>query len=93
MKVDKIANPQLLATQLHSNEPKATEQSKTLKTTSMNITIDTNIAAKAEQALSEMQNVDLAKVEAVKLALKNGDINLDIKNLSDAVMRFHTGHE
>ena len=43
--------------------------------------------------MASLPNVDMEKVEQIRNALTKGELSLDTKALSKALMQFHTGHE
>ena len=43
--------------------------------------------------MKALPDIDMAKVNQIRDALAKGELNLDTKALSKAVMQFHTGHE
>lgn len=94
MKIDKVAGGHVPQTNFSQSKTQATTEAPT-RTSTTETAFNANTAAldKAQAELSAMPNVDMAKVEAVRNALAKGELGLDVKALSQAVMRFHTGHE
>ena len=93
MKIDKIATAQFPHTQLRSSEQQPSAQPVKNNVINTSTTIDSQLLAQAQQPLSALPDVDMAKVEQIKNALNRGEINLDIEALSSAILQFHTGHE
>ncbi len=93
MKIDKVAGGHVPQTNFNQSKTQTTEapMRKTISESAFNA--NTAALDKAQAELSAMPNVDMAKVEAVRNALAKGELGLDVKALSQAVMRFHTGHE
>ncbi|MFH4189064.1 flagellar biosynthesis anti-sigma factor FlgM, partial [Acinetobacter baumannii] len=48
---------------------------------------------RAQAEMKSLPDVDMEKVEQVRNALARGELSLDTKALSKAIMQFHTGHE
>lgn len=93
MKIDKVATSQFPHAQLKSAEQQPSSQSVKNNAINTPSTIDSQRLAQAQQPLSALPDVDMAKVEQIKNALNRGEINLDIEALSSAILQFHTGHE
>ncbi|KJF92849.1 LfgM [Photobacterium angustum] len=93
MKIDKVATSQFPHAQLKSAEQQPSSHSVKNNAINSPSTIDSQRLAQAQQPLSALPDVDMAKVEQIKSALNRGEINLDIEALSSAILQFHTGHE
>ncbi len=93
MKIDKVAGGHILQTKLQqtSKEPLETPTSSTVNEG----TIQTSTAAidRAQVEMASLPDVDMAKVEAIRNSLLRGELSLDTKALTQAIMQFHTGHE
>ncbi|MDN3609435.1 flagellar biosynthesis anti-sigma factor FlgM [Vibrio ostreicida] len=93
MKVDKVAGGHVPQSSLeHSFKTPTPKPEVNPVSEAM---VNTNTAA-LDSALAQMKSlpdVDMAKVEQVRNALANGELSLDTKALSQAVLQFHTGHE
>ncbi|ENM5730299.1 flagellar biosynthesis anti-sigma factor FlgM [Vibrio mimicus] len=93
MKVDKVTGG-------HVPQPEFQQTSrgsvKTLTPVRGNENVFNNDIAAIEQAQVEMvtlPDIDMAKVEQFRNALSRGELGLDTKALSKAILQFHTGHE
>lgn len=93
MKIDKVAGGHVPQTLLKQDSKPATAAPARQANDATTFNANTAALDKAQAELSQLPNVDMAKVEQVRNALANGELGLDIKALSQAVMRFHTGHE
>jgi negative regulator of flagellin synthesis FlgM len=95
MKIDNVAGGHIPKTNLNQTKTQqVAEVAPPRKVTSeAGFTVNTAALDKAQSELATMPNVDMAKVESVRNALANGELELDMNALSQAVMRFHTGHE
>lgn len=93
MKIDKVAGGHVLQTKLQQTSKKPLE-TPVSSTVSEN-TVQTNTAAidRAQVELASLPDVDMEKVEAIRNALLRGELGLNTKALSQAIMQFHTGHE
>ncbi|MCJ2378547.1 flagellar biosynthesis anti-sigma factor FlgM [Vibrio sp. ZSDZ34] len=93
MKIDKVAGGHVPQTKLDqaSRKPSASVSSKPVSEPALNA--NTAALDKAQADMAKLPDVDMAKVEQVRNALVKGELGLDVKSLSQAVMRFHTGHE
>jgi len=94
MKIDKVVGGHVPQTSFNQASKTQTE-TKTSPTTKGESTINANTAAidKAQIEMASLADVDLDKVEQVRNALNRGELTLDTKALSQAVLQFHTGHE
>ncbi|MFB9134733.1 flagellar biosynthesis anti-sigma factor FlgM [Vibrio sp. AK197] len=93
MKIDKVSGghvPQTSFNQSRSNV-QSTPEAKSAPQSAMNV--NTAAIDRAQAAMASLPDVDMAKVEKVKDALVKGELKLDTKALSHAIMQFHTGHE
>ncbi len=93
MKIDKVSGGHVPPTSF--SQSSTAVQSAPQAKMAPRATMNANTAA-IERAQAEMANipdVDMAKVNQVKDALVRGEIKLDTKALSHAIMQFHTGHE
>ena len=93
MKIDKVIGTNVQPSQFSSKEAKNSQSTSAKPALEPQVSIDTQLVAKAQDTLAQLPEVDMAKVESVKQALARGELELDIAALSGAVMRFHTGHE
>lgn len=93
MKIEKVATSQFPHTQLKPSEQQINPQPVKNNAINTPSTTDSQRLAQAQQPLSALPDVDMAKVEQIKNALNRGEINLDIEALSSAILQFHTGHE
>lgn len=93
MKVDKIAGGHVPQTSLNQATRKPLESPA--RATPIEPQVDVDVAAieRAQQALASQPNVDIDKVASIKAALQRGELSLDMGALSQAVMKFHTGHQ
>ncbi|MGV2989727.1 flagellar biosynthesis anti-sigma factor FlgM [Vibrio sp. E150_011] len=93
MKIDKVAGGHVPQTALKQPNTSATEAPSRQSINAAVFNANTVALDTAQAELSQLPDVDMAKVEQVRNALKNGDLSLDVQALSQAVMRFHTGHD
>ncbi len=93
MKIDKVAGGHVPHTTLNQKATSPAETASAQKVSESYVNANTAAIEKAQNELAKMPDVDLAKVQQVRLALARGEIGLDSKALSQAVMQFHTGHE
>ncbi|MGF1750676.1 MULTISPECIES: flagellar biosynthesis anti-sigma factor FlgM [Vibrio] len=93
MKIDKVAGGHVPQTNFNQSKNQAPEAPARRAISNTDFNANTAALDKAQADLATLPNVDMAKVEQVRNALANGELGLDIKALSQAVMRFHTGHE
>ena len=93
MKIDKVIGTHVQPSQLSNKESKPSQPSSAKPALEPQVSVDTQLVAKAQDTLAQLPDVDMAKVESVKQALARGELDLDISALSSALMRFHTGHE
>ncbi|MCG9231468.1 flagellar biosynthesis anti-sigma factor FlgM [Vibrio diabolicus] len=93
MKIDKVAGGHVPQTKLQqaSKQPvDIVEQSKVHEPTFQANTVAID---RAQAEMASLPDVDMEKVEQVRNALARGELSLDTKALSKAIMQFHTGHE
>lgn len=57
------------------------------------LNVNTAALEAAQQEMATLPNVDMEKVAQIKNALQRGELGLDTHALSQAIMKFHTGHE
>lgn len=93
MKIDKVIGTHVQPSQLTNKEPKTSQPASAKPALEPQVSVDSQVVAKAQDTLAQLPDVDMAKVESVKQALARGELELDISALSSALMRFHTGHE
>lgn len=93
MKIEKVTGGQLTQTKFNQESSKAidTKPSKKVAESALNVNITSLDKAMVE--METLPNVDMAKVDQIRDALARGELTLDTKALSQAVMQFHTGHE
>ncbi|CZF84110.1 flagellar biosynthesis anti-sigma factor FlgM [Grimontia marina] len=93
MKIDKVAGGHVNHTNLSQTAPKSPETPVRPSVSETHINTNTAAIEKAQQDMGKLPNVDMAKVEQIRSALQRGELGLDMLALSQAVMKFHTGHE
>ena len=93
MKIDKVAGGHVPQTSLNQASKKSPQVATAQPTLDAVININTAALDKAQAQLEALPDVDMAKVEQVRNALARGELSLDTKALSQAVLQFHTGHE
>jgi len=93
MKIDKVAGGHVPQTSLNQASKKSPQTTAAQPTQDAVININTAALDKAQAQLEALPDVDMAKVEQVRNALAKGELALDTKALSQAVLQFHTGHE
>ncbi|MEJ2765292.1 flagellar biosynthesis anti-sigma factor FlgM [Photobacterium sp. MCCC 1A19761] len=93
MKIDKVSGTHIPHTPVSTRDTKPETAEPVRQPQSPAVSVNTRMIDQAQSELSTLPDIDLAKVESVKQALARGELNLDIKALAGAVMRFHTGHE
>lgn len=93
MKIDKVSGGHVPQTALQqsSKQPLQTQSATPASEPAMNA--NTVALDKAQTELAQLPDVDMAKVEQVRTMLAKGELSLDSKALSQALMQFHTGHE
>ncbi len=93
MKIEKVTGGQLTQTKFNQETSKAVETTPTKKITEATLNVNTAALDKALVEMESLPDVDMGKVEQIRNALARGELSLDAKSLSQAVMQFHTGHE
>ncbi|WP_325893207.1 flagellar biosynthesis anti-sigma factor FlgM [Grimontia sp. NTOU-MAR1] len=93
MKIDKVAGGHVNHTNLSQTTPKSPESPVPPSVSETHINTNTAAIEKAQQDMANLANVDMTKVEEIRGALQRGELGLDMQALSQAVMKFHTGHE
>jgi negative regulator of flagellin synthesis FlgM len=93
MKIDKVAGGHVLQTSLNQDSKKPAESSAAKPISEAMVNTNTAAIDKAQAEMQSLPNVDMEKVEQVRNALVKGELALDTKALSQAVLQFHTGHE
>ncbi|EGQ8113417.1 flagellar biosynthesis anti-sigma factor FlgM [Vibrio parahaemolyticus] len=93
MKIDKVAGGHVPQTNFQQASKKPVETMEQTKVSEP--AFQANIAAidRAQAEMKSLPDVDMEKVEQVRNALARGELSLDTKALSKAIMQFHTGHE
>ncbi|GAA5645319.1 MULTISPECIES: flagellar biosynthesis anti-sigma factor FlgM [Vibrio] len=93
MKIDKVAGGHVPQTDFSQASKKPLEAPAPRSPEAAQFNANTAALDKAQSELAALPDVDMAKVEQVRNALVRGELSLDTHALSQAVMRFHTGHE
>lgn len=93
MKIDKVAGGHIPQTSLNQASKKPAESSAAQPISEAMVNTNTAAIDKAQAEMQSLPNVDMEKVEQVRNALVKGELALDTKALSQAVLQFHTGHE
>jgi len=93
MKIDKVAGGHVPQTSFNQASKKPTETVPKQPVSEAMINANTAAIDRAQAQMASLPDVDLAKVEQVRNALAKGELALDTKALSQAVLQFHTGHE
>ncbi|CAM3118421.1 flagellar biosynthesis anti-sigma factor FlgM [Vibrio neptunius] len=93
MKIDKVAGGHVPHTNLNQSSKKPAEPSAAQAISEAMVNTNTAAIDKAQAEMQSLPNVDMEKVEQVRNALVKGELALDTKALSQAVLQFHTGHE
>ncbi len=93
MKIDKVSGGNVLQTTFQNADKKPAESKSAAKVTEPAINANTAALDKAQAELTTLADVDTEKVAQVRAALARGELSLDSKVLSQALMQFHTGHE
>lgn len=93
MKIDKVSGGHVPHTTLQqaSKQPQQTQAPTPTSEPAMNA--NTVALDKAQAELAQLPDVDMVKVGQVRDLLAKGELNLDSKALTQALMQFHTGHE
>ncbi|KLN66185.1 flagellar biosynthesis anti-sigma factor FlgM [Vibrio sp. VPAP30] len=93
MKIDKVAGGHVPQTNFNQASKKPAETTTKQPVSEAMINANTAAIDQAQAQMASLPDVDLAKVEQVRNALAKGELTLDTKALSHAVLQFHTGHE
>lgn len=94
MKIDKISSPPIPTSPLNQQiEAHTSEKQSSVYKVQPETTITQNLMTDASERLAELPTIDGDKVSAIKEALSQGELELDITALTHAVMQFHRGHE
>ena len=93
MKIDKVAGGHVPQTKFQQASKKPVETVTKSKVHEPAFQANTAAIDRAQAEMSALPDVDMAKVEQIRNALTRGELNLDTKALSKALMQFHTGHE
>lgn len=87
-------------TQLNKTQPLTTSQNQEQRTQIQETKSGSKIAEKtpvssairdAQLTLSQMPDVDMEKVEAIKAALQDGKIKVNVEELADAMKKYYRG--
>ena len=93
MKIDKVTAGHVAPSSLTqaSRQP----QDKPIRQTLTEPQLNANIAAieQAQQSLATLPDVDMEKIASIKNALQRGELDLNMQALSQAIMKFHSGHD
>ncbi|EGR2260678.1 flagellar biosynthesis anti-sigma factor FlgM [Vibrio parahaemolyticus] len=93
MKIDKVAGGHVPQTNFQQASKKPVETMEQTKVSEPAFQANTAAIARAQAEMKSLPDVDMEKVEQVRNALARGELSLDTKALSKAIMQFHTGHE
>ncbi len=93
MKIDKVTSGHVSHTTLQQSSRKPAETAPQSQIREPALQANTAAVERAQAEMQSLPDVDMAKVEQVRNALARGELNLDTKALSKALMQFHTGHE
>lgn len=93
MKIDKVSSGHVTHSSLTQSAPKTPETPVRPSVSEPELNANTAAIEKAQQEMASLPNVDMAKVDEIRNALKRGELGLDMQALSQAIMKFHTGHE
>ncbi|EOV5433461.1 TPA: flagellar biosynthesis anti-sigma factor FlgM [Vibrio parahaemolyticus] len=93
MKIDKVAGGHVPQTNLQQASKKPVETMEQTKVSEPAFQANTAAIDRAQAEMKSLPDVDMEKVEQVRNALARGELSLDTKALSKAIMQFHTGHE
>ncbi|EGQ8160587.1 flagellar biosynthesis anti-sigma factor FlgM [Vibrio parahaemolyticus] len=93
MKIDKVAGGHVPQTNFQQASKKPVETMEQTKVSEPAFQANTAAIDRAQAAMKSLPDVDMEKVEQVRNALARGELSLDTKALSKAIMQFHTGHE
>ncbi|EIF8958789.1 flagellar biosynthesis anti-sigma factor FlgM [Vibrio parahaemolyticus] len=93
MKIDKVAGGHVPQTNFQQASKKPVETMEQTKVSEPAFQANTAALDRAQAEMKSLPDVDMEKVEQVRNALARGELSLDTKALSKAIMQFHTGHE
>lgn len=93
MKIDKVSGGHVPQTTLQQTSKQPSQTQPPAPTSEPAMNANTVALEKAQAELAQLPDVDMAKVEQVRNLLAKGELNLDSKALTQALMQFHTGHE
>ncbi|EGQ7812340.1 flagellar biosynthesis anti-sigma factor FlgM [Vibrio parahaemolyticus] len=93
MKIDKVAGGHVPQTNFQQASKKPAETMEQTKVSEPAFQANTAAIDRAQAEMKSLPDVDMEKVEQVRNALARGELSLDTKALSKAIMQFHTGHE
>ncbi|HBN6200460.1 flagellar biosynthesis anti-sigma factor FlgM [Vibrio parahaemolyticus] len=93
MKIDKVAGGHVPQTNFQQASKKPVETMEQTKVSEPAFQANTAAIDRAQGEMKSLPDVDMEKVEQVRNALARGELSLDTKALSKAIMQFHTGHE
>ncbi|EHH2452324.1 flagellar biosynthesis anti-sigma factor FlgM [Vibrio parahaemolyticus] len=93
MKIDKVAGGHVPQTNFQQASKKPVETMEQTKVSEPAFQANTAAIDRAQAEMKSLPYVDMEKVEQVRNALARGELSLDTKALSKAIMQFHTGHE
>ncbi len=93
MKIDKVAGGHVPQTNFQQASKKPVKTMEQTKVSEPAFQANTAAIDRAQAEMKSLPDVDMEKVEQVRNALARGELSLDTKALSKAIMQFHTGHE
>lgn len=93
MKIDKVTGGHVPQTKFQQASKKPVEPVIQSRTSEPALQANTAAIERAQAEMQSLPDIDMAKVEQIRNALARGELSLDTKALSKAVMQFHTGHE
>ncbi|TOB31411.1 flagellar biosynthesis anti-sigma factor FlgM [Vibrio parahaemolyticus] len=93
MKIDKVAGGHVPQTNFQQASKKPVETMEQTKVSEPAFQANTAAIDRAQAEMKSLPDVDMEKVEQIRNALARGELSLDTKALSKAIMQFHTGHE
>ncbi|MDB6192823.1 flagellar biosynthesis anti-sigma factor FlgM [Vibrio parahaemolyticus] len=93
MKIDKVAGGHVPQTNFQQASKKPVETMEQTKVSEPAFQANTAAIDRAQAEMKSLPDVDMEKVEQVRNALARGELSLDTKALSKAIMQFYTGHE
>ncbi|MDF4779809.1 flagellar biosynthesis anti-sigma factor FlgM [Vibrio parahaemolyticus] len=93
MKIDKVAGGHVPQTNFQQASKKPVETMEQTKVSEPAFQANTAAIDRAQGEMKSLPDVNMEKVEQVRNALARGELSLDTKALSKAIMQFHTGHE